>query len=82
MCNPPGAVTVPLVGNARYARTIFEQALNAQALRLARVSGRALEELDRAELTQLVRDDVLAAARALGEDTTASRSRWPRRRAS
>ena len=69
-------------GNARYARTIFEQALNAQALRLARVSGRDLEELDRAELTELVRDDVLAAARALGEDTTATRSRWLRRRAS
>ena len=26
-------------GNARYARTIFEQALNAQALRLAGLSG-------------------------------------------
>ena len=33
-------------GNARYARTIFEQALNAQALRLAGVTGRALSELD------------------------------------
>src|SRR5918996_2746812 len=33
-------------GNARYARTIFEQALNAQALRLAGVAGRALEELE------------------------------------
>ena len=32
-------------GNARYARTIFEQALNRQALRLARLEGRALEEL-------------------------------------
>ena len=29
-------------GNARYARTIFEQALNRQALRLARLEGRAL----------------------------------------
>ena len=33
-------------GNARFARTLFEQALNAQALRLAGVTGRALAELD------------------------------------
>src|SRR6185503_18997601 len=32
-------------GNARYARTIFEQALNRQALRLAHVEGRDLAEL-------------------------------------
>src|SRR6266508_2429053 len=32
-------------GNARLARTLLEQALNAQALRLARVEGRALEAL-------------------------------------
>ena len=38
-------------GNARFARTLFEQALNAQALRLARLEGRALEQLDRRELT-------------------------------
>jgi hypothetical protein len=54
-------------GNARYARTIFEQALNAQALRLAGVSGRALEDLDAAELMTVEADDVLSAARALGE---------------
>jgi stage V sporulation protein K len=69
-------------GNARFARTLFEQALNAQALRLARLEGRALEELSPEELTRLERDDVLAAARALGEDTTGARqSRWFRRRA-
>ena len=34
-------------GNARYARTLFEQALNAQALRLAPIEGRDLAELDR-----------------------------------
>ena len=45
-------------GNARYARTIFEQALNAQALRLAGVSGRALEELQPEELMKLEADDV------------------------
>jgi SpoVK/Ycf46/Vps4 family AAA+-type ATPase len=56
-------------GNARYARTIFEQALNRQALRLARVEGRALEELDRAEVTTLEADDIVEAARSLGEDT-------------
>jgi len=54
-------------GNARYARTIFEQALNAQALRLAGVSGRALEDLDADELMLVEAGDVLSAARALGE---------------
>jgi stage V sporulation protein K len=68
-------------GNARYARTIFEQALNAQALRLAGVSGRALEELEAEELMRLEADDVLAAARALGEgDELPPRSAWFRRR--
>ena len=54
-------------GNARYARTIFEQALNAQALRLSTLTGRPLEELDAAELTVVEADDVSVAARALGE---------------
>jgi stage V sporulation protein K len=72
-------------GNARYARTIFEQALNAQALRLAGVSGRPLEELEPEELTTLTAEDVLAAARALGEEAELSGQkppRWRRRRAS
>jgi stage V sporulation protein K len=72
-------------GNARYARTIFEQALNAQALRLAGISGRALEELEPEELTMLTAEDVLAAARALGEGAAAADAkppRWFRRRAS
>src|ERR671924_170919 len=71
-------------GNARFARTIFEQALNAQALRLAGLSGRRLEELEAEELTTLTSDDVLSAARALGEGAalTADRPRWFRRRAS
>ena len=65
-------------GNARYARTIFEQALNRQALRLARVEGRALEELDRTEVTTLEADDLVEAARSLGEDTGVRprRRRW------
>src|SRR5438105_638304 len=53
-------------GNARYARTIFEQALNAQALRLAGVSGEMLEQLEPAELMTLTGLDIDAAARALG----------------
>jgi stage V sporulation protein K len=71
-------------GNARYARTIFEQALNAQALRLAGLSGRNLEELGPEELTTLTSDDVISAATALGEgaELAASKPRWFRRRAS
>ena len=67
-------------GNARYARTIFEQALNAQALRLAGVTGRALSELDAEELMRLEAEDVLGAARALGEGTELPpRATWFRR---
>jgi SpoVK/Ycf46/Vps4 family AAA+-type ATPase len=64
-------------GNARLARTLLEQALNAQALRLARVSGRALEELEAAELMRLEAADVVTAARALGETPAPPRrQRW------
>jgi hypothetical protein len=66
-------------GNARFARTLFEQALNRQALRLARAEGRALEELSREDVTTLTADDLLGAARALGEDPPPdrpSRRRW------
>jgi len=54
-------------GNARFARTLFEQALNAQALRLARVEGADLADLERSELMILRAPDLLSAARALGE---------------
>ena len=54
-------------GNARFARTIFEQALNRQALRLAQVEGAELAELDREDVITLTADDVLEAARSLGE---------------
>jgi stage V sporulation protein K len=68
-------------GNARFARTIFEQTLNAQALRLANVSGKALEELGAEELMALAPEDFLAAARALGEGASvAPRPAWFRRR--
>jgi SpoVK/Ycf46/Vps4 family AAA+-type ATPase len=65
-------------GNARYARTIFEQALNRQALRLASLEGKVLEELDRDDVTTLEADDLVAAARSLGEDAglRPKRRRW------
>jgi type VII secretion ATPase EccA len=72
-----GAVRGEGFGNARFARTLFEQALNAQALRLA-------ERLDTAgpeDLTTLTADDLAAAAKALGEEPARS-SRWRRKRAS
>jgi type VII secretion ATPase EccA len=65
-------------GNARFARTIFEQALNAQALRLAG-GERPLEHLDDAALMTLTGADVAAAARSLGEDPPkGQRRRWRR----
>ena len=70
-------------GNARFVRTLFEQALNQQALRLAGVRGVELEGLDRSELTTLQAEDVLAAARGLGEEPGAADARapfWRRRR--
>jgi stage V sporulation protein K len=54
-------------GNARFARTLFEQALNAQALRLG---AGTVETLSHAELMRLTTDDLLAGARALGEAPT------------
>jgi type VII secretion ATPase EccA len=54
-------------GNARYARTIFEQALNAQALRLAGTPDKAREQRNTGELMSLNKADFAAAARALGE---------------
>jgi stage V sporulation protein K len=66
-------------GNARFARTLFEQALNAQALRLARVEGAELAELDRRELMTLRSEDFVAAARAIGEEPDANRPSFWRR---
>lgn len=68
-------------GNARFARTLFEQALNAQALRLASVAGAELADLERDELVTLRSEDFLTAARAIGEepgDRQAKRSFWRR----
>jgi stage V sporulation protein K len=65
-------------GNARFARTLFEQALNAQALRLAHVQGAELASLERDELMTLRAEDLLAAARSVGEEPMDRRSFWRR----
>jgi stage V sporulation protein K len=70
-------------GNARYSRTIFEQALNTQALRLAVTPEKGLERRDADELMNLNEADFAAAARILGERTARPLSRRGlRRRAS
>ena len=69
-------------GNARFARTLFEQALNAQALRLGEGEGE-VDALTPAQLTDLTPADLLAGARALGEAPPAdppSRGAWFGRR--
>jgi SpoVK/Ycf46/Vps4 family AAA+-type ATPase len=55
-------------GNARFARTLFEQALNRQALRLTSADGADLDSLDRDDVTTLTAEDVSEAARALGSE--------------
>jgi stage V sporulation protein K len=68
-------------GNARFARTLFEQALNAQALRLAGDSERPVTELEADHLKALVAADIVAGARAIGEERGAgSGTRWLWRR--
>jgi stage V sporulation protein K len=69
-------------GNARFARTIFEQALNQQALRLAGVRGDELADLEPAALMELTAEDIGASARALGEEPAHSVDQrgWFRRR--
>src|SRR5438876_1851708 len=63
-----GAARGERFGNARLVRTLFEQALNAQALRLAGASGDDLAALERDELMTLRPEDLEAAARAIGEE--------------
>jgi stage V sporulation protein K len=68
-------------GNARFARTLFEQSLNSQALRLAHDSDQPVSELEPHHLAELTAEDINAAARSLGEDGQAGRQpRWRRRR--
>jgi stage V sporulation protein K len=67
-------------GNARFARTLFEQALNAQALRLGVGD---VESLSPSELMEVTGADLTAGARALGEeppDPRAERGSWFGRR--
>jgi stage V sporulation protein K len=58
-------------GNARFARTIFEQAVNMHALRLARAG---LDQPTLAELQTLTEEDLRASARMLGEDPAAAQA--------
>ncbi len=60
-------------GNARFARTLFEQTLNAQALRLGAGD---VDLLSSDELECLTPADLLAGARALGEEPAPPRSAW------
>lgn len=64
-------------GNARFVRTLFEQALNRQALRLTGDGSEELASLDRSAVATLTADDIAEAARALGADPGPSRwRRW------
>jgi stage V sporulation protein K len=64
-------------GNARFARTLFEQSLTTQALRLAADD---VERLSNDELMCLTVDDVTAGARAIGEEPEPPRAGWFTRR--
>ncbi|MGO4146395.1 AAA family ATPase [Paenarthrobacter sp. YAF11_1] len=55
-------------GNARFARTLFEQSLNRQALRLTRGDEQSLDALDREAVITLTEDDIVEAALALGQE--------------
>jgi hypothetical protein len=55
-------------GNARFARTLFEQALNRQALRLSLDEEQSLDALDREAVMTLTAEDNAEAALALGEE--------------
>src|SRR3954467_9307967 len=63
-------------GNARFARTLFQQALNAQAPRLGQGD---VERLTESELACLTPADLVAGARSLGDRPLpphAERGRW------
>jgi stage V sporulation protein K len=69
----------PGFGNARFARTVFEQALNSHALRLAGTAD--LGGVDAGTLQTLTADDIGAAAATLGAgDAGRERSFFRRRR--
>jgi probable Rubsico expression protein CbbX len=64
-------------GNARFARTLFEQSLNAQALRLGTGD---VEQLSHTQLMELTPEDLVAGARSLGEHPVPPRGGWFNRR--
>lgn len=66
-------------GNARFARTLFEQALNRQALRLSRDPEQELDTLDRDDVMTLTITDLVEAARALGGEPEADPASEPAR---
>ncbi len=66
-------------GNARFARNVFELALNSQALRLAQDSGGNLEGLTATELVRLTARDIVATTPVV-EASSRPRSGWFRRR--
>ncbi|MGQ7297089.1 AAA family ATPase [Quadrisphaera sp. KR29] len=66
-------------GNARFVRTLFEQALNRQALRLTRAAHDDVGVLERDEVSALWAQDITEAAQALGQEPSATgprRRRW------
>lgn len=58
-------------GNARFARTLFEQAINRQALRLSGDKAGPLVKLDRRAVTTLVSSDLAEAAELLAKSQAA-----------
>ena len=63
-------------GNARFARTLLEQALNAQALRLARVEGVELSDLDRIGADDAARTRTWSRLRARSERSSPEPRAW------
>jgi type VII secretion ATPase EccA len=66
-------------GNARFARTLFEQALNRQALRLSLDEEHSLDALDRSAVVTLTAEDIAEAALALGEEPVPENAPEPER---
>lgn len=63
-------------GNARFVRTLFEQSLSRQALRLSSRGDGDLGSLDRADVTTLTAEDIAEAARSLGAEPGSRWRRW------
>ena len=63
-------------GNARFVRTLFEQSLSRQALRLSSRGDGDLRSLDRADVTTLPAEDLAEAARSPGAEPASRWKRW------